>query len=65
MATIYRNAHLLDPTQGIDGRGDVLIENGKVVGILQEDFAKGKIVPILVPHWDTQIIDLQDRKSVV
>ncbi|MBL1174318.1 hypothetical protein [Pantanalinema sp. GBBB05] len=59
MATIYRNAHLLDPTQGIDGRGDVLIENGKVVGILQEDFAKGKIVPILVPNWDTQIIDLQ------
>lgn len=59
MATIFRNAHLLDPMQGVEGRGDVLIENGKIVGILQDDLAIGKIVPILVPQWDTQIIDLQ------
>ncbi len=59
MATIFKNAHLLDPMQGVEGRGDVLIENGKIVGILQDDLAIGKIVPILVPQWDTQIIDLQ------
>jgi dihydroorotase len=58
MATIFKNAHLLDPMQGVEGRGDVLIENGKIVGILQDDLAIGKIVPILVPPWDTQIIDL-------
>jgi len=58
MATIFRNAHLLDSVQGIDGRGDVLVENGRIVGILQDDMAVGKIVPILVPQWDTQIIDL-------
>jgi dihydroorotase len=58
MATIFKNAHLLDPLQGVEGRGDVLIENGKIVGILQDDLAIGKIVPILVPQWDTQIIDL-------
>jgi dihydroorotase len=59
MATIFRNAHLLDPVQGLNGRGDVLVENGKIVGILQDDLAIGKIVPILVPQWDTQIIDLE------
>ncbi|MDX2244002.1 MAG: hypothetical protein NW224_25275 [Leptolyngbyaceae cyanobacterium bins.302] len=59
MATIFKNAHLLDPMQGVEGRGDVLIENGKIVGILQDELAIGKIVPILVPQWDTQIIDLQ------
>ncbi|MEX0267502.1 amidohydrolase family protein [Leptolyngbyaceae cyanobacterium UHCC 1019] len=59
MATIFRNAHLLDPMQGIEGRGDVLVDNGKIVGVLQEDSAIGKIVPILVPQWDTQIIDLE------
>lgn len=58
MATIFKNAHLLDPMQGVEGRGDVLIEHGKIVGILQDDLAIGKIVPILVPQWDTQIIDL-------
>ncbi|MBM0740667.1 amidohydrolase family protein [Phormidium sp. CLA17] len=58
MATIFRNAHLLDPMQGLEGRGDVLVENGKIVGVLQDDSAIGKIVPILVPQWDTQIIDL-------
>jgi len=58
MATIFKNAHLLDPLQGVEGRGDVLIENGKIVGILQDELAIGKIVPILVPQWDTQIIDL-------
>lgn len=58
MATIFKNAHLLDPMQGVEGRGDVLIENGKIVGILQDDLAIGKIVPILVPQWDTQVIDL-------
>lgn len=58
MATIFKNAHLLDPLQGVEGRGDVLIEHGKIVGILQDDLAIGKIVPILVPQWDTQIIDL-------
>jgi len=59
MATIFRNAHLLDPMQGLEGRGDVLVENGKIVGVLQDDSALGKIVPILVPQWDTQIIDLE------
>jgi len=59
MATIFKNAHLLDPMQGVEGRGDVLIEHGKIVGILQDDLAIGKIVPILVPQWDTQIIDLE------
>ncbi len=59
MATIFRNAHLLDPLQELDGRGDVLVENGKIVGILQDDMAIGKIVPILVPQWDTQIVDLE------
>ncbi len=59
MATIFKNAHLLDPMQGVEGRGDVLIENGKIVGILQDELAIGKIVPILVPQWDTQIIDLE------
>lgn len=59
MATIFRNAYLIDSVQGIDGRGDVLVENGKIVGILQNDRAIGKIVPILVPQWDTQIIDLE------
>ena len=58
MATIFRNAHLLDPIQGLEGRGDVLVENGKIVGVLQDYSAIGKIVPILVPQWDTQIIDL-------
>ena len=59
MATIFRNAHLLDPMQGLEGRGDVLVDNGKIVGVLQDDSAIGKIVPILVPQWDTQIIDLE------
>lgn len=59
MATIFRNASLLDPLQGIEGRGDVLVESGKITGILQDDRAIGKIVPILVPQWDTQIIDLE------
>lgn len=59
MATIFKNAHLLDPMQGIEGRGDVLVENGKIAGILQDDRAIGKIVPILVPQWDTQVIDLE------
>jgi dihydroorotase len=59
MATIFKNAHLLDPMQGVEGRGDVLIENGKIVGILQDELAIGKIVPILVPQWDTQVIDLE------
>ncbi len=59
MATIFKNAHLLDPIQGLEGRGDVLVENGKIVGVLQDDSAIGKIVPILVPQWDTQIIDLE------
>lgn len=59
MATIFRNAHLLDPMQGLEGRGDVLVDDGKIVGVLQDDSALGKIVPILVPQWDTQIIDLE------
>jgi dihydroorotase len=59
MATIFKNAHLLDPKQGLEGRGDVLVEHGKIVGVLQDDSAVGKIVPILVPQWDTQIIDLE------
>jgi dihydroorotase len=59
MATIFKNANLIDPTQGLEGRGDVLVENGKIVGVLQDSMAIGKIVPILVPQWDTQIIDLE------
>jgi dihydroorotase len=30
MRTLYRNAHLVDPSQGIDGAGELLVENGKV-----------------------------------
>ncbi|NJP08242.1 MAG: amidohydrolase family protein [Leptolyngbyaceae cyanobacterium RU_5_1] len=59
MATIFRNTYLLDPVQGLEGRGDVLVENGKIVGILQDELAIGKIVPILVPQWGTEIIDLE------
>ncbi len=59
MATIFKNAHLLDPMQGLEGQGDVLVDDGKIVGVLQDDSAIGKIVPILVPQWDTQIIDLE------
>jgi dihydroorotase len=58
MATIFKNAYLIDPTQGLEGRGDVLVEHGKIVGVLQDTSAIGKIVPILVPQWDTEIVDL-------
>ncbi|SRR5579883_1034447 len=33
MATLFRNAHIIDPAQGIDGLGDLLVENGKVAAI--------------------------------
>jgi dihydroorotase len=59
MATIFRNAYLVDPTQGLEGRGDVLVDHGKIVGVLQDNSAIGKIVPILVPQWDTEIVDLE------
>lgn len=33
MATRYTNAHLLDPAQGIDQHGELLVDQGKVVAI--------------------------------
>jgi len=37
--TIFRNARLLDPAGGIDARGDLLVENGRIAAL-------GKIAPI-------------------
>ena len=35
MKTVIRNGHLVDPAQGIDGKGDVLIEDGKISAVGQ------------------------------
>ncbi len=29
---LIENGHIIDPSQGIDGVGDLLIENGKIKG---------------------------------
>ena len=33
MATLYTNAHLIDPVMGINGAGEILVENGTVSAI--------------------------------
>lgn len=33
MKVIIKNGHLMDPSQGIDGLGDIVIENGKITAI--------------------------------
>lgn len=33
MKLLIRNGHIIDPSQGIDGVGDLLIENGKITNI--------------------------------
>ncbi len=33
---IIRNGHIIDPSQGIDGRGDLLVEDGKIKEVFQD-----------------------------
>ena len=35
--TLFRNARLLDPASGLDGRGDLLVADGKIAGFAQRD----------------------------
>lgn len=49
MATLYKNAHILDPVQGLDGLGDVLVETGKIAAIGQQ----------LETSAETETVDLQ------
>lgn len=58
MGTIYKNAYILDPAQDIEGPGEIFVDGGRIVGILNDEAARGKIVPMLVPSYDTEIIDL-------
>lgn len=56
MNILIKNGHILDPSQGIDGIGDILIEDGKVKGIgdLGLGISKTKPQP---PDSNTRIID--------
>ncbi|NOY39652.1 MAG: dihydroorotase [Nitrospirae bacterium] len=36
MNLIIRNGHIIDPSQGIDGKGDLLVEEGKIKEISQD-----------------------------
>lgn len=33
MQTLYKNAHIIDPAQSIDGAGEILVEDGKVIAV--------------------------------
>ena len=37
MNIVIKNGHIIDPSQGIDGIGDVVIENGKTIEIKMQD----------------------------
>jgi dihydroorotase len=54
---LIRNGHLIDPSQGIDGIGDLLIENGKVksIKVSRRQSAKESSMP------DLKTIDATDR----
>jgi len=34
---IIRNGHIIDPSQGIDGKGDLLVEDGRIKGVKTQD----------------------------
>ncbi len=37
MKILIKNGHIIDPSQGIDGIGDILIEDGKIIEIRMQD----------------------------
>ncbi len=37
MRILIKNGHIIDPSQGIDGVGDILIEDGKIKEIKIQD----------------------------
>ena len=51
---LIQNGHIVDPSQGIDGVGDLYIENGKVVSI---DLKSGKAKSKAKSAEGTQVID--------
>ena len=38
MKILIKNGHIIDPSQGIDGGGDILIEDGKIKEIRVQGF---------------------------
>jgi dihydroorotase len=59
MKAVIRNGHIVDPSQGIDGTGDVLIENGKIKLVALEDEATKGAKGRKAKYFDAQarIID--------
>jgi dihydroorotase len=58
MQTLYRNAHIIDPAQNVDGVRDLLIEDGKVVTLgqtLNSPNPNGETIDLkgylLTPGW--------------
>ncbi|MDP1758795.1 MAG: dihydroorotase [Thermodesulfovibrionales bacterium] len=60
MKILIKNGHIIDPSQGIDGIGDVLIEEGKIksVKVSKHQSVKDKNSDTLtLGHSDTRTID--------
>ena len=55
MKIIIRNGHIIDPSQGIDGEGDLVIENGKIKEIKIQH--AGGSPPVPPVHSALQTID--------
>ncbi len=45
MNLLIKGAHIIDPSQEIDGRGDLLIENGRIKEIILYEDKKGAFTP--------------------
>ncbi|MDO8746468.1 MAG: dihydroorotase [Thermodesulfovibrionales bacterium] len=50
MNILIKNGHIIDPSQKIDGIGDVLIENGKIIEIKMQDKKKKNQASCIVHH---------------
>jgi dihydroorotase len=60
MRILIRNGHIIDPSQGIDGIGDILIEDGKIKEVTmqsKEQRAKSKEQKLHIPDSEIRIID--------
>ena len=53
MALCIKNGQLVDPTQGLNGRGDIYMSGGKIVAVRTADFSAGEI-----PAEETEVIDV-------
>jgi dihydroorotase len=55
MRVVIKNGHIMDPSQGIDGTGDIVIENGRIKEITTEEGATKGAGGKKAKHLDAQV----------